>query len=243
MVIAQESTIMGSFPVTSRSQLALDKYNEAAEKYLNLQYIDSEKLFNEAIAEDPEFAVALATKAWTTYSKDTLKAKALMSRANVRYYALTYPEQTYLEGINALIHKRHALPYFEILAEKYPDCEFLNAALANLYFKAGNEEKMYATLSAILDKNQSFAWAYNLKGYYYMQQEDFESARLAFDKYLELAPELANPYDSKGDYFMAVKKFDKAREHFTKAYEMDPLNFQFSQTKAIEAEEALASNY
>jgi tetratricopeptide (TPR) repeat protein len=237
-----QSSVTGSFPLTSSSDEAVEKFKEGSQKYLNLQYIDSEALLEEAIALDPDFAVALATKAWTTYSKDTLRARKLMAHANQQYAALSYAEQTYIEGINALMYKRDEVPYFEILVERYPDCEFFNSALANIYFKKGQGDKMQHILSAMLERNANASWAHNMMGYFHMNRDDHRLARKAFGQYLLLAPELANPHDSMGDYYMKMKKYDKAKAHYDQAFAIDPVNFQFSQVKAIEADQATAAN-
>ena len=76
--------------------------------------------------------------------------------------------------------------------------------------------------------------AYNQLGYAYMDLGKYEDAKNAFDKYIELAPNLANPFDSKGDYFMATKQFEKAYESYMKAFGNDS-SFEVSKKKASKA--------
>lgn len=44
-----------------------------------------------------------------------------------------------------------------------------------------------------------FSFGHNLLGYLYLEQEDFVNAEKAFQEYLRLEPDVANPYDSMAD--------------------------------------------
>ena len=81
---------------------------------------------------------------------------------------------------------------------------------------------------------------YNTLGYTYIQLKQFEDAKSAFDKYIELEPDLPNPYDSKGDYYMAVENYELAFESFMKAYDLDT-TWMASYNKAMKAKEILDS--
>ena len=81
---------------------------------------------------------------------------------------------------------------------------------------------------------------YNTLGYAYIQLEQFEDAKSAFDKYIELEPDLPNPYDSKGDDYMAVENYELAFESFMKAYDLDT-TWMVSYNKAMKAKEMLDS--
>jgi tetratricopeptide (TPR) repeat protein len=78
--------------------------------------------------------------------------------------------------------------------------------------------------------------AYNMLGYAYLDLDQYDDAEKAFDKYIELAPTLANPYDSKGDYFMATGQFGKAYDSYMKAIEIDSgFEIEVSKKKAEKA--------
>ena len=72
---------------------------------------------------------------------------------------------------------------------------------------------------------------YNVLGYVYLEQKQYDKAKEAFDKYIAMEANRPNPYDSKGDYFMAIKAFDEANVSFMRAFAMDSL-FVESKQKA-----------
>ena len=67
-----------------------------------------------------------------------------------------------------------------------------------------------------------YALAYNMLGYALMDLDRYDEAEKAFDNYIRLSPNTANPYDSKGDFYMATRQFDLAYQSYMKAYEIDP---------------------
>ncbi len=94
------------------------------------------------------------------------------------------------------------------------------------------ERKQYA--------DNVMAYAYNMLGYALMELEQFEKAEQAFDAYIKISPNTANPFDSKGDYFMRTKQFELAYKSYMRAYEIDP-TFVVSRKKAQKAEHLLKS--
>jgi len=64
--------------------------------------------------------------------------------------------------------------------------------------------------------------AYNLLGYWYMDQEDMEKALDCFNMYVRLAPDVANAYDSRGDYYVEMGDADAAKENYLKSIELSP---------------------
>jgi len=79
---------------------------------------------------------------------------------------------------------------------------------------------------------------YNMIGYTNLALRNFEAAEMAFDKYIELEPDLFNPYDSKGDYFMAVDDYGNAYKSFEKALALNP-EFESSLKKSVIAKELM----
>jgi tetratricopeptide (TPR) repeat protein len=66
--------------------------------------------------------------------------------------------------------------------------------------------------------------------YNYNDMGDFENMLWAINKYVELAPDEANPYDSRGDLLARNGKIDEAIESYKKAIEIKP-DFYYSVQK------------
>jgi tetratricopeptide (TPR) repeat protein len=73
-----------------------------------------------------------------------------------------------------------------------------------------------------VDVNPDFAPAYNLLGYVYRTIDDLDSARSAFERYVELIPDEPNPYDSYAELLMEMGEYDESIENYRKALEYDP---------------------
>jgi len=140
------------------------------------------------------------------------------------------------------------------LKDKKSDVTDLGAKLIELYPKdayayiyqsffnigQGKPEEAITNLKEAIALVDYKAPYYNLLGYNYLATNKMKEAEKAFDKYIELEPNEANPYDSKGDYFMAVKNYKAAHENFMKAYKIDT-NFKASLKKANKAKMMLDS--
>jgi tetratricopeptide (TPR) repeat protein len=75
-----------------------------------------------------------------------------------------------------------------------------------------------------------------------MYLEEFEKAEAAFDTYIQLSPDIANPYDSKGDFYMATEQYQSAYESYKKAYALDS-GFVISAKKAKKAKVLLEESF
>jgi len=85
---------------------------------------------------------------------------------------------------------------------------------------------------------KSLPAAHNMIAYIYLRNEDLETAKAHFDKYMKAAPNHANPYDSMGDYYMAAEDYAEAAAYYEKAYATDN-SFTISKEKAAAAREKM----
>ncbi len=106
------------------------------------------------------------------------------------------------------------------LVELYPDDAALYAFVGYLYNSDGEPSKALELLKKA-ERTEPTPAIYNMMGYAYLQMQEMDEAKNAFAKYLELAPQSANPFDSMGDYFMAAEEYEAAAKSFEKAYEID----------------------
>ena len=82
----------------------------------------------------------------------------------------------------------------------------------------------------ILEIDPSFKRAYNLLAYAYSSLDRPDSALWAINKYIDLAPDEANPYDSRGDLYAFAGRLNDAAASYKMAEEIKP-DFSMSTLK------------
>jgi tetratricopeptide (TPR) repeat protein len=93
--------------------------------------------------------------------------------------------------------------------------------LGTAYFGRQEYDKAIEQYRAATAINPSFSPAYNLLGYAYRALEKYDSAEIAFKKYIELIPGDPNPYDSYAELLMKTGRFDESIAQYRKALEHD----------------------
>ncbi|MDF1576366.1 MAG: tetratricopeptide repeat protein [Bacteroidales bacterium] len=220
-------------PIHTDSELALEFYETGMLAYDQLKLSLAHKNFEYAVKEDPDFFMAYF---WMFFissegSKDIID-KALQSgitqnpgeeelRAALKYLKDGQDEKV-VEHLNKLI-------------ELYPSDPHLHKILYIIqfhYFK--DPEAAIVSIERATRECPAYPLAYNQLGYAYMDLERYDDAEKAFDRYIQLAPDIAYPYDSKGDFFMTIQKYQEAHDSYMKAYEIDS-DFTMSLQKAEKA--------
>ena len=218
---ASAAAAAGAVPLTTSSADARRLYLEARTVAEQLRAHEGRKLYEQAAAADPSFAMAhyqLAVNSAT--AKDFLEhvkqAVALSDKASEgeRLFILALEA-----GGNA--NPAKALEYQEELVAKYPRDERAHQLLGTAYFGRQEYDKAIEQYRAATAINPSFSPAYNLLGYAYRQLEKYDSAEIAFKKYIELIPGDPNPYDSYAELLMKTGRFDQSIAQYRKALEHD----------------------
>ena len=114
-----------------------------------------------------------------------------------------------------------------------PDVHKILYILQMQYLK--DAEAAELSIARAIKECPDYEPAYNHLGYALMDQGRFDEAEKAFNTYIELSPNTANPYDSKGDFYMATCQYKSAYTSYMRAYEIDP-SFSVSKKKAQKAE-------
>jgi len=237
-----QNTQLKTMPITTTSEKARALNTEA----MNAVYEDGdlqkfEKSAFDALKEDSDFFMVNYELAFAYfYFKNENKFKDYGNRAANCKTKLSKGELLLKEIILKLLENRNAnvTELSKKLIDLYPDDIFAYYQL-NLFQDLNNDNiGRVETLRNALQKPNMPAIFYNNLGYAYMKLGKNEEAGNAFDKYIELAPNVPNPYDSKGDYFMSTKNYRKAYESYMKAHEIDS---SWSYKKAIYAK-ALADS-
>jgi tetratricopeptide (TPR) repeat protein len=211
----------GAVPISSRSDEARRLYLEGRTLSEQLRAHDGRRLYEQAAAKDPSFAMAhyqLALNAATAkdFFAHLKQAVALSNQASDGERLMILALEA---GGNANAAK--ALAYQQELVAKYPGDERAHFLLGNGYI--GQQEyakaiEQYRTATTI---NPRFSPAYNSLGYAYRPLEKYDSAEAAFRKYIELIPNDPNPYDSYAELLMKTGRFDESIAQYRKALAVD----------------------
>ena len=108
----------------------------------------------------------------------------------------------------------------DALVKAYPDNNEAYMYAVMECFLKGNFEKGLGLAESLTSLDPSFPEGYNMLGYCYMNTDQMDKAKTAFEKYVELLPDAANPYDSMGEYYMKAKEYEKSAEFYQKAFDM-----------------------
>ena len=220
-------------PVTTDSELALEFYETGM---LAFDQIKLELAFHNlelAVKEDPDFFMAYFWMYFmSSKSSKKIAEKALMTESDLNEGELQIKTafKYLLDGQDEKV-----VDHLQKAIDLYPSDPHVHKILYILQFQylKDMEAAVKSTRRAI-ESCPDFAPAYNHLGYALMDLDRYEEAEEAFDTYIKLSPNTANPYDSKGDYYMATKQFDLAYESYMRAYEIDP-TFSVSEKKALKA--------
>ena len=224
-------------PVSTNSELAREYYETAITALDQIKLSAAWENLHMALKEDPDFFMAnfwmyfISSKESKKVAEQVMQADGPLNDAEKQIKtAFKY----LLEGQNDKV-----VEYLEKAISIYPEDPQLYKILYSLQLQFMNDvEGSIVTLEKAIEVDPDFPVAYNLLGYAQMELENYDKAEKAFDKYIKVAPDQANPYDSKGDYFMNTGQYEKAYESYMKAFSIDS-TFTVSQKKAEKAKQNL----
>jgi tetratricopeptide (TPR) repeat protein len=208
--------------ITTTSDEARTLYLRGRALSEQLRAHDARKLFEQAAAKDPTFALAhysLALSSPTTkeFLSHLDEAVALASKASEGERLMILSLQAGANG-----DSKKSLEYSEQLAAKYPRDARAHTLLGFAYSNQQEFDKAVSHLTKATEADPSYSPAYNSLGYAYMPQGKYADAETAFKKYIELVPNDPNPYDSYAEMLMRTGRFDESIVQYRKALSVDP---------------------
>ena len=212
----------GAIALTTASDEARQLYLQGRALSENLRAHDGRKLYEQAAAKDPTFAMAhyqLATNSATAKDFfDHLKEAVALSDK------VTDGERLMIQALEAggNANPSKALELQQELVAKYPNDERAHFLLGNGWFGQQEYAKAIEQYTEATRINPKFSPAYNSMGYAYRPLEKYADAEVAFKKYIELIPNDPNPYDSYAELLMKTGRFDESIAQYRKALEVDP---------------------
>ena len=220
-------------PVTTDSELALEFYETGMLAFdqvkLKLAYHNLEL----AVKEDPDFFMAY----FWMYFMSGKSSKKIANKAMSVETELSDGEMQIRTAFKYLTdgQDEKVVEHLQSAIDLYPGDPHVHKILYILQYQYIRDmESAVKSIRLAIEACPDYDLAFNQLGYALMEMEKYKEAEEAFDKYIRMSPNTANPYDSKGDFYMATKQYDLAYESYMKAYETDP-SFLVSEKKALKA--------
>jgi len=210
-------------PISTKSKQARELFLQARNKGEDLHLEEANQLLSEAIAADPDFAMAYLFRARFTGSASNMKndlQSALRLAANV-----SAGEQLLIRAYQAYYGENNpekALEFHKQLALMYPQDAWARWRLGVFFNITGQIEAAEKELNTVIAWDKDFAPVYLTLGYMYKDMLEYNKAEQAFLNYIRLKPEQPNPYDSLGDLYSKMGKYKEAIENYDQALERNP---------------------
>jgi tetratricopeptide (TPR) repeat protein len=208
--------------VTTASPEARALYLQGFDLLERRRHADAYARCREAVAVDPELAVAHLCLYITTGSKT--EALDEMRRAVSLADKATEPERLWILSDDAIVRgdaaaeKRH----IDRIVELLPDDEHAYNLLAAYHYRRAEWAEAIKAYAAATRIAPSYTLAYNQLGYCYEFLGRYAEAEAAFQKYIELLPGDPNPYDSYAELLMKMGNYRGSIEQYDKALAIDP---------------------
>jgi tetratricopeptide (TPR) repeat protein len=210
-------------PVTTSSKEALKFFLDGRDKFDNNEFVAAALLFDKAIKTDPNFAVAYLYRAqsgggYNVFRQNLEKAVSLVGKISEGEKLEIQYSQAYTD-----VQKQKEL--LDKLLASFPSDKRIQTSAGQYFYNITDFSNalMHFTKAIELDKN--FSSAYNMIGYCQSALNNYPEAEKAFQTYIKLIPDRANPYDSYGELLLKMGKYDESIIQYKKAVEKDPVNF------------------
>ena len=224
---------MELMPITTDSELAREFYETGMLAFDQIKFELAYHNLELAVKEDPNFFMAHFWMYFMSHkSSKKIADKALQSESE-----LNIGEMQIRKAFKYLVdgQEEKVVEHLENAIILFPNDPHVHKILYILQFQYIKDmESAVESTHRAIKSCPDYALAFNQLGYTLMELERYEEAEEAFDTYISMSPNLANPYDSKGDFYMTTKQFQKAYESYMKAFETDP-SFRVSEKKAKKA--------
>ena len=208
-------------PVTTSSTEALELFTQGRALADDLQNVRAHALFEQAVDEDPEFAMAYLMLAFTSQSTADFFAAVEMAKAKMGNASAG--EQYLISALIAGSENNQAaqLEAIKGAMAAHPQDERTHVALANYYNGQQDFSQAVKHFGHATKINPDFAGAFNSLGYAHRSNDNLDGAKAAFERYVQLIPDEANPYDSYAELLMEMGEYDESIENYRKAIAID----------------------
>lgn len=209
-------------PITTKSEKAKELFIKGRDLNERLRVQESVDFLDQAISEDPEFAIAYwlrsqAQTSGTDFNKDLNKAVSLAHQVSEGERLLILG---YEAGVNGDLSKQKEM--YEKVVSLFPNDERAHFIVSTYYAAVQDNNKAIEALNKAIQINPSFSPAYNSLGYAYKNSDKLDEAEQTFKKYTEILPGDPNPYDSYAELLLKKGNYDEAITNYKKALNLVP---------------------
>ncbi|HEQ98457.1 MAG TPA: tetratricopeptide repeat protein [candidate division Zixibacteria bacterium] len=212
----------GKIPITTNSDAALQEFLKGRDLFEQLRVQESRQFFKNAVAEDPEFALAhlylgQSLPTATGFFEELNRAVALKDNVSEgeRFWILGLQA-----GSNGDVVQQEK--YYSKLVAAYPDDERGHVLYGTFLFGQQRYAEAVSAYNRAVAIDPDHALAYNMLGYSHRSMEEYGEAEKAFLKYIELVPNDPNPHDSYAELLMKMGEYEKSIDHYEKALSVNP---------------------
>jgi len=208
-------------PVSTSSSKARQYFEEGRDLAERLRQPEAHEKFQQAVAEDSQFALGYLALAQTSPSPKEFFAN--FDRAKSLAEHASEGERLMIQAVEAATNGDPTLQgeYLSRLVALYPNDERVYDQLGNYYFAQQQYDSAVALYTRANQLNPDYSPPYNMLGYSYRFQGNYDAAERSFRKYMELIPDDPNPYDSYADLLTKMGRFEESIENYRKALEVN----------------------
>lgn len=216
-----EAAASVKIPVTTSSAEALELFTQGRALADDLQFVRANALFAQAVEEDPEFAMGYLMLANTSQSTADFFSAVEMAKAKMAN--ASEGEQFMIRATIAVSENDQAAQLEAIKGAMalHPQDERTHMALGNYFNGQQNFPEAVKHFGHATMINPDFAGAFNSLGYAHRSNDDLDGAKEAFERYVQLIPDEANPYDSYAELLMEMGEYDESIANYRKAIAID----------------------
>lgn len=217
-----DSSPADKVPITTSSEAAREAFIAGRYQYESLHYADAAALFDQAIELDPDFALAHLMRATVTESAEAFYDS--LGRAEDAMAAASPGEQIIIRSFLAAAQNDVESQYemLKKLEMLYRHDERVHMRLGNFYTATQQFPDAVEHFGHAIEINATYAPAWNMLGYAHRGAGDFEAAKQAFRRYIELVPNEPNPFDSYAELLMEAGDYDSSIENYRHALSLAP---------------------
>lgn len=216
----------GAMQLTTTSAAAKELYLKAEKLIDDFKSEEAIPLLEKAISLDENFAMAHLRLAQELDNHE--KAFEHFQKVLKLVGKVSEGEALWIKYVNALAFgpMDDSRTLRDKLDSLFPDDKRIQFEIGASYFQ-DNLKKAIEHFEKSVKLDPDFAPAYNMLGYSYAKQNEFQEAEKAFKKYAELQPNSSNPYDSYAEMLLKQGRYDESIAQYRKALSIDP-SFYYS---------------
>ena len=226
----QKELKASSFQPTSKSATALSAYMQGVQLRRQGKNLEAVKLFQTAVKEDPEFALAYSRLAETDSALGYESQAEQASRKALELDSqLPLAEKYLIEANHARVMKdnKKALEAYEKLAASLPGDSDVQFALGGLYLDTGEFDKARAQYAKVLKNDPKNLMAQLQTGWLEVQDGKPQAGLEPLERAMSLAIEVDNDeqkaqvYQALGVAYDGLNKYDEALKSVQQALEIN----------------------